>query len=48
MKNIFFVLNFPCCIAALKSGQILFEAAPLYLDLAKLKEDLLAVCVPRC
>ncbi|KXN81685.1 Zinc/cadmium resistance protein, partial [Leucoagaricus sp. SymC.cos] len=27
----------------LKSGQILLEAAPLYLDLAKVKEDLLAV-----
>lgn len=28
---------------ALKSGRILLEAAPLYLDLAKVKEDLIAV-----
>lgn len=28
---------------ALKSGRILLEAVPLYLDLAKVKEDLLAV-----
>ncbi|KAL9710914.1 hypothetical protein Ac2012v2_005454 [Leucoagaricus gongylophorus] len=31
----------------LKSGRILLEAAPLYLDLAKVKQDLLAVCVLR-
>ncbi len=49
-KLYFFVLNpSGLCLlyAALKSGRILLEAAPLYLDLAKVKQDLLAVCVLR-
>jgi zinc transporter 1 len=36
-------LDKPCIFTALKSGRILLEAVPLYVDLVKVKEDLLAV-----
>lgn len=35
--------NLISSFVAWKSGRILLEAAPLYLDLAKVKEDLIAV-----
>lgn len=36
----------PYHFTALKSGRLLLEAAPLYLDLEKVKGDLLSVCNP--
>lgn len=36
----------PYHFTALKSGRLLLEAAPLYLDLEKVKDDLLSVCNP--